>query len=191
MLGLGAGILVFAALAMRSKQTRALAVAGVALIAVSVPVGILVTHGTVLDRVLAQDSVAYAQATRDRTRDIVISELPSFPFGHGLGAAGAGGNLRDEDGLAVDSLYFSTLYETGIVGLFVLLLVQGTLLFLGIRAALRTKDLAGRSVFIGVVAAQCLLLVSGWFSQGPFDYAPAAQIFWLFSGGVSRADDWA
>jgi hypothetical protein len=191
MAGLAAGLVVFAALALRSKETRAIAIAGLLLIAAAIPVGIIATHGTVLDRVLATDSVAYAQATRDRSRDIVIAELPSFPFGHGLGAAGAGGNLRDEEGLAVDSLYFSTLYETGIVGLFTLLFVQGTLLVLGIRAVLRTKDVGPRTVFIGIVAGQCALLVSGWFSQGPFDYAPMAQFFWLFSGAVARADDWA
>jgi len=191
MAGLAASLAVFAVLALRSKETRGIAIAGLLLIAAAIPIGIVATHGTVLDRVLAQDSVAYAQATRDRSRDIVIAELPSFPFGHGLGAAGAGGNLRDEDGLAVDSVYFSTLYETGIVGLFTLLFVQGTLLVLGIRAVLRTKEVGARTVFIGIVAGQCALLVSGWFSQGPFDYAPMAQLFWLFSGAVARADDWA
>lgn len=190
MVGLAAGLLVFAVLALRAKETRTIAVGGILAIAISIPIGVVLTHGSVLDRVLASDSVAYAQATRERTREIVVAELPSFPFGHGLGAAGAGGNLRDEDGLAVDSLYYSTLYETGFVGLFALLLVQGTLLVTGVRAALRAKDIGPRSVFMGIVAAQCLLLVSGWFSQGPLDYAPVSQIFWLFSGAVARSDDW-
>lgn len=188
--GLAAGLLVFAALALRAKETRAIAVGGVLLLAISIPIGVIATHGSVLDRLLAQDAVAYAQATRDRSRDIVISELPAYPFGHGLGAAGAGGNLRDEDGLAVDSLYFSTLYETGFVGLFALLLVQGSFLALGLRGALRAADPGARSVFMGLVAAQVLLLVSGWFSQGPFDYAPVSQMFWLFTGALARVDDW-
>jgi hypothetical protein len=191
MAGLAGGVLVLILMAMRAKGLRSVAVGGLLLIALAVPAAVTLTNGTVLDRVLAQDSVAYAQATRDRSRDIVLAELPQYPFGHGLGAAGAGGNLRDDTGLGVDNAYFATLYETGIFGLGAFLFVQGTLIVFGMRAALRSKDLGARTVFMGIVAAQCALLVSCWFSQGPFDYAPIAQLFWLFSGAVARSDAWA
>lgn len=191
MAGLAGGIVVMTLMATRIKGLRPVAVGGLLLIVLAVPVAIAITNGTVVDRVLSPDAVAYAQATRDRSRDIVLNELPEYPFGHGLGAAGAGGNLRDDTGLGVDNAFFATLYETGIFGLGAFLLLQGTVLVLGIRAAMRAKEIGPRTVFVGLVAAQCGLLVSCWFSQGPFDYAPVGQFFWLFSGAIARMDAWA
>jgi hypothetical protein len=189
--GLAGGILVMTLMATRIKGLRTVAIGGLLLIVLAVPAAIAITNGTVLDRVLSPDSVAYAQATRDRSRAIVLNELPEYPFGHGLGAAGAGGNLRDDTGLAVDNAFYATLYETGILGLAAFILVQATMIVLGTRAAMRATEIGPRTVFIGLVAAQCGLLTSCWFSQGPFDYAPVAQFFWLFSGAIARMDSWA
>jgi hypothetical protein len=191
MAGLVIGVVVLALISVRNKASRGFAFGGLILIALAIPAGIVLTNGSVLDRVLAKDSVAYAQATRDRSRDLVLSELPEYPFGHGLGAAGAGGNLRDDSGLSVDNTFFATLYETGIVGLAAFVALQATFIVLGIRAAMRAKDIPSRTAFIGIVAAQCGLLTTCWFSQGPFDYAPVAQFFWLFSGAVARGDSWS
>jgi hypothetical protein len=189
--GLVVGVVVLAILLSTRKATRGFAVAGLVLMAAAVPIGVALTNGSVADRLLAKDSVAYAQATRDESRDIVINNLAAYPFGHGLGATGAGGNLRDDTGLGVDNVFFANLYETGIIGLAAFLAVQLALLGIGFRAALRARGTPAQTVFAGIVAGQCALLVSCWFSQGAFDYAPLAQMFWLFSGAVATSDRWA
>jgi hypothetical protein len=166
-------------------------VGGLLLIAIAIPAGLILTHGSVADRVLQSDQVAYAQATRDYSTNIVINGLLNNPFGHGMGATGAGGNLRDDTGLAVDNVFYANLYETGFIGLALFVIVQVTFMGLGIRAALRTKDLASQTAFAGIVAGQAAMFVSCWFSQGAFDYAPLAQCFWLFAGAVARQDAWA
>jgi hypothetical protein len=189
--GLVIGIIVLAVLLSTRKATRGFAVGGLVLIALAVPAGLALTNGSIADRIFSQDQVAYAQQTRDESRDIVLNNLAAYPFGHGLGATGAGGNLRTETGLGVDNVFFANLYETGIVGLGAFLFVQVALLSLGFRAAMRARSTAAQTVFAGIVAAQCALLVSCWFSQGAFDYAPLAQMFWLFSGAVATSDRWA
>ena len=173
------------------REVRAVAFVGLLAVALAVPVGVALTNGRLADRLLSSDSVAYASQLRDQTRNETLSELPSFPFGHGLGSTGGGGNLRDNTGFAVDNVYFSTLYETGIIGLALFLVFQVTMLYFGIRAMLRAKTTGAYAVFAGIVAAQILMLVNGWFSQGAFDYAPVAQFFWFLSGAVARSDAWA
>jgi hypothetical protein len=189
--GLAVGIIVLAILLFTRRATRGFALGGLLLIALAVPAGLLLTHGSVADRVFSPDQYAYAQGTRDLSQSIVLDNLGTAPFGHGLGATGAGGNLRDETGLGVDNVFFANLYETGILGLAAFLFLQLTLLGLGFRAALRARTTVAQTAFAGIVAAQCALLVSCWFSQGAFDYAPMAQCFWLFAGAVSRSDAWA
>jgi hypothetical protein len=121
----------------------------------------------------------------------VLNSVGENPFGHGLGATGAGGGLRTDTGLAVDNVFYANLYETGPLGLALFLFVQFTFIGLGLRAALRAKDLASQTAFIGIVAGNVGCLVSCWFSQGAFDYAPVGQMFWLFAGAVARQDAWA
>jgi hypothetical protein len=188
---LAIGMVPLVVLLLQRVETRKFAIGGLLAIIVAAPVGVILTHGRIADRLLAVDSVDYAAHTRDVSRSEVIYELPIYPFGHGLGATGGGGNLRDGTGFAVDNVYFATLYETGIVGLATLLAFQGTMLYLGFRAALRAKSVGANTAFAGIVAAQVALLAASWFTQGAFDYAPLAQFFWLFSGAVARADAWA
>jgi hypothetical protein len=185
------GIVPLVVLLVLRPATRKFAIGGVLAIALAIPVGIALTHGRLVDRVLAADSVEYAARTRDVSRSEVIYELPSYPFGHGLGSTGGGGNLRDQSGFAVDNVYFATLYETGIVGLATFLVFQGAMLYFGLRAALRAKDVGANTAFAGIVATQIALLAASWFTQGAFDYAPLAQFFWLLSGAVARSDAWA
>ena len=185
-------MIVLCVLSMQVKATRTFAIGGMLLIALAIPAGIIATHGTVLDRLLSKDVVAYAQATRDRSRDQVLSELPRFPFGHGLGATTSAGIIQsDPNVLSVDNVFFANLYETGILGLGLFLTLQCTLLVLGIRAARRAGNIGAKTAFIGIVAGQSALLLSCWFSQGSFDYAPLAQFFWLFSGAVALSDAWS
>jgi cell division protein FtsW (lipid II flippase) len=189
--GLAIGIAVLVVLLFTRSRTRGFAIAGVLLIAAAIPLGLILTHGAVADRVLQSDQVAYAQATRDYSQTIVLNALLTNPFGHGLAATGAGGGLRPDTGLAVDNVFFANLYETGFLGLAMFLLVQFTFMYLGLRAALRAKDIASQTAFAGIVAAQVALFVSCWFSQGGFDYAPVGLCFWLFTGAVARQDAWA
>jgi O-antigen ligase len=190
MFGCGMGVIMLTILLALRPSTRRFALGGLVLIALALPLGFVLTNGRIADRVFSADQVGYAAKTRDVSRNQVIYELPMFPFGHGLGSTGAGGNLRDDNGLAVDNVYFATLYETGIPGLALFLLMQIGFLYLGIRAAVRSNNLAARTAFIGLSAAQFGLLFSCWFTQGAFDYAPVAQMFWLFTGAIARSDGW-
>jgi len=188
---LGAGMIVLVVMLSVRREVRAVAFVGLIAVALAVPVGVILTNGRIADRVLSSDSVAYAAQLRDETRDETLYELPRFPFGHGLGSTGGGGNLRATTGFAVDNVYFSTLYETGIVGVSVFLLFQVTMLYFGVRAMVKAKTTSAYVIFAGIVSAQIVMLVNGWWSQGAFDYAPVAQFFWFFSGAVARSDAWA
>lgn len=188
--GLVVGVLVLVVLLATRKATRGFAVAGILLMLSAIPLGMLLTHGTVADRVLQSDQVAYAQRTRDESQIVVINGALTNPFGHGLGATGAGGGMRTDPGLAVDNVFFANLYETGWLGVALFLFVQATMFVLAVRAALRTRDVIAQTSFAGIAAGQVALFVSCWFSQGAFDYAPVGQMFWLFAGAVARQDAW-
>jgi hypothetical protein len=188
--GLLFGVALLTVLMFVRGSTRGYAIAGLLMVAAAIPAGLLLTHGSVADRVFAKDQVAYAQSSRNESRDTVLDGVTSRPFGHGLGATGAGGALRDEGTLAVDNVFFANLYETGIVGLALFLIVQATFLTLSIRAALKARHIGAQTAFAGIAAGQLALFVSCWFSQGAFDYAPLAQCFWLFAGAVARQDAW-
>lgn len=188
--GLAVGLVLLTVLLFVRGTTRGFAIAGIVMILSAIPIGLLLTHGTVADRVFAQQQVDYAQQTRDISRDIVLNRVSAQPFGHGLGATGAGGALRDADTLAVDNVLYANLYEIGVVGLALFLILQATFLWLSIRASLKARDVAAQTAFAAIAAGQLALLVSCWFSQGGFDYAPFAQCFWLFTGAVARQDAW-
>jgi hypothetical protein len=188
--GLLLGLALLTVLMFVRRSTRGYAIAGILMIVAAIPAGLILTHGSVADRVFAKDEVAYAQSSRDESREEVLNGLLTRPFGHGLGATGAGGALRDDGTLAVDNVFFANLYETGLVGLALFLTVQITFLTLSIRAALRARDLAAQTAFAGIAAGQLALIVSCWFSQGAFDYAPLGQCFWLLTGAVARQDAW-
>lgn len=170
------------------REVRWFALVGLLAVVLAIPVGVTLTKGRIADRLFSSDSVAYATQLRDQTREQTLYELPSFPFGHGFGSTGGGGNLRDNTGFAVDNVYFSTLYETGIIGLALFVAFQLTMVYFGLRAMRRAKSTGAYTVYAGILAAQIMMLVNGWFSQGAFDYAPVAQFFWFFSGAIARSD---
>ncbi len=132
------------------------------------------------------ESENYALATRQRSFDYVLATAGSKPFGFGLGVTGAGGRIRPEQFFfSVDNVYLTALYETGPIGFLTLVAVQGGLLFLTVRLALTTANRRLGITYAAIAAGQVSLLVSGWFNQGAFDYAPMAQMFWLFAGAVA------
>jgi hypothetical protein len=63
--------------------------------------------------------------------------------------------------------------------------MQLTILFLTWRAAMRAESIAMAATFAAMGAAQVALLASGFLNQGALDYAPIAQMFWLFAGAVT------
>ncbi|MGZ3497568.1 MAG: O-antigen ligase family protein [Vulcanimicrobiaceae bacterium] len=184
--GLAAGLLAFVILSWRHASMRMPAILALVLIILTVPMALQSSGGTAGGR-FSSDSASYAAQTRDRSQTRVLAALPSHPLGWGLGATGAGGRMRKASSnvIAVDNLYFATLYETGIPGVVILLLIQGTILVLTIRCAAQAKVVETRAVYIGMASAQVAMLVNGIWSQGAFDYAPVSQIFWLFAGAVA------
>lgn len=185
---LAVGLLALGLLSVRDRRTRPVVFTGAIVVVLALPAGIALTHGTLIERLVASKNVAYAAQTRERSRTIVLDELAANPLGHGLGATGAGGMLRDDTGLSIDNVYVAVLYETGIPGLATFVAVQLALLAATVRAALRARNLGVRTVFAGAAAGQIGLLVSASLTQGAFDYAPIAQAFWLFSGAALNRD---
>ncbi len=184
MLGLGAGLIAMAVFSLGDKRTRAVALVGVLVLGLTVPLVLLTTHAALIERIGNGPTTTMAAVTRSRSSSVVLSDLTEYPLGHGLGATNAGGLLREDNGgLGVDNEYLAYAFETGVIGLLLFLLVQGAFLFLGIRAAMAKT--ANHTVFLGFVAAQCALLASAFLTQGAFDYAPVAQIFWLFCGALA------
>jgi O-antigen ligase/polysaccharide polymerase Wzy-like membrane protein len=181
---LAAGLVVLGLLSAGDRRTRPVVFAGLLLVGLALPAGIALTHGTLIERFTGAGSVAYAAQTRDRSRTIVMDELPSYPLGHGLGSTGAGGMLRDDSGLSIDNVYVATLYETGIPGLLAFAALQLALLVATIRSALGARDIRARTVFAGAAAGQVGLLAAASLTQGAFDYAPIAQAFWLLGGAA-------
>jgi uncharacterized membrane protein YciS (DUF1049 family) len=183
MIGLGIGILVIFGFMVAERRMRVSTLIGLLLIAGVGSAAILTTRSALTDRTTSSASVAYALQTRTRSNTIVLDEVGQYPLGHGLGSTGAGGALRKEPGLAIDNTFLAYTYETGPIGLAIFLLAQFTFMGLAVRAALAQTPY--HSVFIGFVAAQCALLIAGLATQGTFDYAPLAQIFWLFCGALA------
>lgn len=191
--GFGAGLLVFLVLSWRHKSMRVPAIIAFVIVLASLPLALKAGGGLVGGR-FAGNSIDYAAMTRAHSQAIVIATLPSHPLGLGLGATGAGGRLNkaQQKGnsriLLVDNLYFATLYQTGVVGLLIFALMQGTFLVLAIRCSRTAKSVAARAVYISFASFQVALLVSGIWTQGSFTYAPVAQIFWLLSGALALPD---
>jgi hypothetical protein len=169
------------------RETRRFAFAAVALAVFTAPLGIYLTTGATQSR-FSSHSAQLALETRQRSAALVFKTVAQEPFGVGLGSAGAGGKARQKQRgvtLAVDNLYLATLYETGPLGVLALLVMQLGILFLTLRAALKSHVGAVAATFSAMAAAQMALLVSGALNQGALDYAPLAQMFWLFSGAVT------
>jgi len=186
-MGTVVGMAALALLSLSHRSMRVVAYLGIAFVLVALPLAARVSGGAVEERLLSQQSAAYAAATRERANDIALAALPRRPFGAGLGTTGAGGIFRNAGGgpLALDNVYFAYLYETGFVGLALLVLVQASILVLTLKCALVAPELAVRATYAGMAAAQVSLLAAAFLTQGAFDYAPVAQIFWLFSGAVA------
>ncbi len=190
LVGLGVGMLALLVLSWRHKSMRTSSILALAVVIVSSPVALTIGGGGGADagsRFTSSDSLSVASQSRARSANMVYAGALTHPFGFGLGAAGGGGRLttKSKNNLAVDNLYLSALYETGFVGLILLLFVQGSILFYTVKAANEAGSVETRSVYIGMAAAQVGLLFTGFWTQGSFDYAPVAQVFWLFAGAVA------
>jgi hypothetical protein len=189
MFGLGAGLIVFLILSWRHRSMRLPASIAFSLLLLAVPIALKASGGNGVTGRLDANSVSYAAMTRARSQAIVLSSIPSHPLGMGLGGTGAGGrqhNTRSDTRIvAVDNIYWATVYQTGLPGLIVFCILQGTILVLAIRWAARAKSVSVRTTYISLAAFQVGLLTAGIWTQGIFQYAPAAQVFWLLAGAVA------
>jgi hypothetical protein len=188
-LGLVVGLAVLVcSLAARPDSRRFIALAAtvaLSLVVIAAPFAIGLIHAETEDRFQAE-SASSALADRQRSIDGVIRTFGERPFGFGLGVTGAGGRLAPEyRWFSIDNVYFTALYETGTIGLLALLAAHGSLLFLTLRFAYRAKSRQLGIAYGSFAAAHVSLLVAGWFDQGAFDYAPLAQMFWLFAGSIA------
>jgi hypothetical protein len=182
MAGLGAGLLVTIVIMLTQRGMRGVAILSLVAIAAVGWYEFFGSHSALSDRGTSANSIAYAMGTRDRSRELVLGEALRYPLGRGLGASDAGGAVNTDGTLAVDNVYLAYLYETGFVGLGLFLLAQLTFYILAFRALVRDRE--HRTVFLGFIGGQTALLVAGFATQGSFDYAPLAQIFWLFCGAL-------
>ncbi len=184
---LGGGLLVFLVLSWRHRSMRVPAVLAFSILLLAIPLALRAGGGLLSTR-YGSANIDYSAETRRRSEHIVLMTLPRHLFGMGLGSTGAGGRLNKNSGqppLLVDNLYYATLYQSGIPGVVVLLLCQGTFFMLAVRASRAAKSIESRAAYITFASLQGALLVSGIWTQGSFEYAPVAQIFWLLSGIVA------
>ncbi len=184
---LAAGLLAFLILSWRHRSMRVPAVVAFCILLLAIPLALKATGGMSSAR-YQSDSLDIGAVTRARSEHLALLSSIRHPFGNGLGATGAGGRLNKGGGrapLLVDNLYYATLYQTGIPGLIILLVFQGTFLTLAIRASKRAVSTEARAAYITFASVQVALLTSGIWTQGPFVYAPVTQIFWLLSGIIA------
>jgi hypothetical protein len=188
------GFFVFVLILAFRRETRRFVFVAVAMAVIAVPVGVAIS-GTSASQRFSSRSAQLALETRQRSAALVFASARQQPFGVGLGAAGAGGKYRKKQRgltLAVDNLYLATLYETGPIGLGLLLTMQIGIFVLTLRAAYKATSVGVCTTFAGMGAAQIALLAAGTLNQGSLDYAPLAQMFWLFAGAITmpeRFDD--
>jgi hypothetical protein len=186
----GVGFLSLVVILAFRRETRRYVFFALLVAIVAVPLGLSVSGTTDSGRFTTR-STQLALATRQRSASLVFRAIESQPFGVGLGGAGAGGKIRKQQhikGLAVDNLYLATLYETGPLGLGLLATMQIGILVLTIRAARRAGSVGVSATFAAMGAAQIAMLVAGTLNQGSLDYAPVAQMFWLFAGAIAMPE---
>jgi|GEM_PF-1819901 len=190
MLGAAVGSLALMVIAFTNPSMRRVAWLMAALFVLALPLSMKLSGGTVQDR-LSPDATGYAANTRTHSANIVLNSVVTKPLGIGLGATGAGGKFRAQgtggknSSLAVDNLYLAYLYETGPLGLILLVAVQGSFLTLTFRAMRSARRVETQATYAGMAAAQVGLLTASFLTQGAFDYAPVSQAFWLFSGAIA------
>jgi hypothetical protein len=189
MVGLGTALLTFLILSWRHRSMRIPAAIAFSLLLLAIPIALKASGGNGVTSRLDATSVSYAAMTRARSEAIVLASIPANPIGLGLGATGAGGrqhNTRSDARIvAVDNIYWATVYQSGLPGLVIFCILQGTILVLAIRWAARAKTVAVRATYISLAAFQVGLLTAGIWTQGIFQYAPATQVFWLLAGAVA------
>jgi hypothetical protein len=184
---LAAGLLVFLILSWKHRSMRVPAAVAFCILLLAIPLALKATGGLSTAR-YQSDSLDYGAMTRARSQRIVLVSTIRQPFGNGLGATGAGGRLNRSGGAApllVDNLYYATLYQSGLPGLVIFLIFQGTFLMFAVRGAAKAKTTQTRAAYITLASIQSALLVSGIWTQGSFVYAPVSQIFWLLSGIIA------
>jgi len=119
---------------------------------------------------------------RQNAPAVLIPELLTLPFGHGLGSAGEATRLAEGGFRAPDNGYLSMLYQLGLPGG---LLVIGALLaavWVGVRSAFRRGD-PDRVLLVATFAFVLVLLVAG----DQFYGLPGVIVWFLAGAALARA----
>lgn len=183
-LGTVVGMIPVLVLSFGRKETRGSAWLAVAIVSLGLPLSTLSSGGSSSERFTAE-STSFAADTRAASYPLVSSALQTHPLGLGLGAAGAGGNaVANSDSVPIDNYFLAIVYETGPLGLVLLVTVLLTIFTRTLKCAFDAQTLGARTVYIGYAGAQVELFVSAFFTQGSWDYAPVAQAFWLLAGAT-------
>ncbi len=184
-LGTGFGLVLVFALAFRWKETRSSAWLALIVVGLGLPLAGLASGGSNSER-FSSESTTYGAENRAAAFPLVSSALQKNPLGLGIGSAGAGGAALagSDQSTPIDNYYLAILYETGPIGLILLVVVLVTIFSQTIRSAFASQSLEARVVFIGFAGAQIELIVSAFLTQGSWDYAPVSQAFWLFAGAT-------
>lgn len=147
-------------------------------------VGLIVLPGTVSSAAFASSS----SVERVNAWHANLSDITSHPLGVGVGASNAAaekvvGLDRVEEVFHPDNEYYRTLYELGVLGLWLLVLLL-TATFRAARAAARTAP-PQASLFALATAASVIAAIAASFVTTYFDTFPSCVYFWLFLGAVA------
>jgi len=139
-----------------------------------------------ISRYFSSEGRAYATESRYNDIQHVIDAAPTHPLGMGLNASGGAGNTiqTSDQAMQVDNLYFAYLYTLGWAGIPLLLGMHLFILSCTLKVYRRARTIELRLIALGIGGAHISLLVAGAATQGAFDQAPMAQLFWLLSGAM-------
>jgi putative inorganic carbon (hco3(-)) transporter len=120
-----------------------------------------------------------------------LSEIASHPFGVGVGASNAAaervlGSHREDEVFHPDNEYYRALYELGVIGLWLIVLVL-TATFGATRTAAMRLGSEG-SLFALATSATILAAAASAFVTTYFDTFPNDMYFWLLVGTVAALD---
>lgn len=124
---------------------------------------------------------------------LILPSIEQFPFGRGLGTAGvAPDQLQRIFGLTdagtfigADNMFLVMVYESGVVGLALFVLLNVTLLVCAFRALRQLRDPRLRALGAGLFAIM-IAVVATYFGGGAFMTTPSNYYFWFAAGALMK-----
>lgn len=150
----------------------------------------VLSNQAIVDRLasIAQPVDAYA-TERGGYLLLIPPSIEQFPFGRGLGSAGiAPKSLQEFFGLgdtgtfiSADNMFLIMVYESGVVGLALFVLMNAVLLLHAVTSLRRLRDSRLRVLGAGLLAIM-VGVVATYFGGGALMTAPANLYFWFAAG---------